>query len=175
MVRYRLLTKALVLSSHTIQCDQLYSRSQKHQQRSSDLIINFSRPKLDNRIHKRFIQNSSLYSTLNKFFFFIYLLNFFKNKKRRLKNKMSSKVMNESSMFYMDFCPNCSNILHLDDYMGEMRHKCYVCPYYSPIKNTMLASRSFFKLKVSVCRSASYVSDRTFETDQFVVVHPLYP
>lgn len=62
--------------------------------------------------------------------------------------KMSSKVVNESSMFYMDFCPNCSNILHLDEYMGEVRHKCQVCPYFSPIKNITLASRSFYKLKV---------------------------
>ncbi|XP_025414888.1 DNA-directed RNA polymerase III subunit RPC10 [Sipha flava] len=60
---------------------------------------------------------------------------------------MSSKVVNESSMFYMDFCPNCSNILHLDEYMGEVRHKCQVCPYFSPIKNVTLASRSFYKLK----------------------------
>lgn len=64
--------------------------------------------------------------------------------------KMSSKVVNESSMFYIDFCPNCSNILHLDEYMGEMRQKCQVCPYFSAIKNVMLASRSFYKLKVKI-------------------------
>lgn len=61
---------------------------------------------------------------------------------------MSSKVVNDSSMFYMDFCPNCSNLLHLDEYMGEIRHKCQACPYFSVIKNIMLASRSFYKLKV---------------------------
>lgn len=62
---------------------------------------------------------------------------------------MTSRVVNDSSIFYMDFCPNCSNILHLDEYMGEMRYKCHVCPYFSAVKNVTLASRSFYKLKVN--------------------------
>lgn len=65
------------------------------------------------------------------------------------KSKMSSKVVNESSTFFMDFCPNCSNILHLEEFMGEIRHKCQVCPYFSTIKNAALLSRSFYKLKVT--------------------------
>jgi hypothetical protein len=74
---------------------------------------------------------------------------------------MSSKVVNESSMFYMDFCPNCSNILHLDEYMGEVRHKCQVCPYFSPIKNVTLASRSFYKLKVRIVSKSNISSTLT--------------
>lgn len=49
----------------------------------------------------------------------------------------------------MLFCPTCSSILTVEEYVGHLRYKCRVCPYNFNISKRITV-RTYPKLKVLI-------------------------